>query len=351
MKVLITGACGFVGSSIARHLLRADGPVVVFGIDNLVRGGSETNRTDLIDRGVRLIHGDIRIQSDLDELPPVDWIIDAAALPSVLAGVDGTRSSRQLVEHNLIGTLNLLERCRRDSSGLVMLSTSRVYSIEPLSSLPMEVRDEAFVPTSFGLGLSSGGIRESFATSAPVSMYGATKLASETMALEYGLTYDFPVWIDRCGVIGGAGQFGRADQGIFSFWIHSHRYRRPLRYIGFQGSGHQVRDCLHPDDLAKLLQRQMSTPNADHPRIVNVGGGVESAMSLRQLTRWCDERFGPHAVIASDEERPFDLPWVVLDASTARAAWDWKPEVSVIDILDQIADHADANPNWLELSR
>ena len=49
-----------------------------------------------------------------------------------------------------------------------------------------------------------------------MSLYGATKLASEQLALEYGSTYGFPVWINRCGVLAGAGQFGRADQGIFA---------------------------------------------------------------------------------------------------------------------------------------
>ena len=67
------------------------------------------------------------------------------------------------------------------------------------------------------------GISEDFPTTAPLSLYGASKLASETLILEYGECFDFPVWINRCGVLAGAGQFGKADQGIFSFWIHSFR--------------------------------------------------------------------------------------------------------------------------------
>ena len=66
-------------------------------------------------------------------------MIDAAANPTVLAGVDGQTSSRQLVEHNLLGTVNLLEYCRRHGAAFVLLSTSRVYSIEPLASLPLRV--------------------------------------------------------------------------------------------------------------------------------------------------------------------------------------------------------------------
>lgn len=65
--------------------------------------------------------------------------------------------------------------------------------------------------------VSSDGISEVFSTAPPVLLCGAAKLASEQMALEYGYTFDFPVWINRCGVMAGAGQFGKADQGIFAF--------------------------------------------------------------------------------------------------------------------------------------
>jgi CDP-paratose 2-epimerase len=61
--------------------------------------------------------------------------------------------------------------------------------------------------------------------------------------------------MNRCGVLAGAYQFGKADQGIFSYWIHSWARRRPLTYIGFDGMGHQVRDCLHPRDLVPLARR------------------------------------------------------------------------------------------------
>ena len=58
--------------------------------------------------------------SDLEPLPGVDWVIDAAANPSVLAGVDGRTSSRQLVEHNLGGTVNLLEFCKLHRAGFTL---------------------------------------------------------------------------------------------------------------------------------------------------------------------------------------------------------------------------------------
>src|ERR1035438_4135816 len=144
MKVLISGVCGFAGSHIARYLLESFEGITLVGIDNLARQGSETNRLSLKRLGVQLFHGDIRMASDLETLPDVDWVIDAAAQPSVLAGRDGKTSARQLLEHNLLGTINLLEYCRASRAGFILLSTSRVYSIPALTQLPIRAESSAY---------------------------------------------------------------------------------------------------------------------------------------------------------------------------------------------------------------
>ena len=353
MKILITGICGFVGSTLARALLAAAENVSLPGVDNFIRPGSELNRRELAKLGVKILHADIRSAADFETLPAADFVIDAAANPSVLAGVDGKTSSRQLLEHNLWGTVNLLEYCKAHRAGLILLSTSRVYSVPPLAALPVEVHQKAFRPApggSWPAGLTAAGVRENFSTAPPISLYGASKLASEVVALEYAETFQFPVWINRCGVLAGAGQFGKADQGIFSFWLNAHLRRRPLKYIGFDGHGHQVRDCLHPRDLAPVLLAQMKHGDPDKPRIANFSGGAASAMSLAQLTDWCDARFGKHAVASEAAPRPFDIPWMVLDSSLAAQAWNWAPTISRENILDEIAVHAEKHPDWLEVS-
>ncbi len=353
MKLLITGICGFGGSTLARALRESAPALQITGVDNFIRPGSELNRRELTKLGVKIIHADVRSATDFDTLPAADYVIDAAANPSVLAGVDGKTSSRQLLEHNLWGTVNILEYCKAHRAGLILLSTSRVYSVPPLAALPVEVHGHAFRPKSGAQlpdGLTAAGVSEAFSTAPPISLYGSSKLASETIALEYADTFGFPVWINRCGVLAGAGQFGKADQGIFSFWINAHLRRRPLKYIGFDGGGHQVRDCLHPRDLVSALLAQMKYSGSDKPRIANFSGGAANVMSLAQLTDWCAARFGKHAVGSDANPRPFDIPWMVLDSSVAAKAWNWAPEISLPQVLDEIAKHAEQNPDWLEIS-
>jgi len=353
VRALITGVCGFVGSAIASGLIKAKEKVEIIGLDNLSRPGSQLNVAPLRALGVKVRHADVRLASDMETLTGIDWIIDAAANPSVLAGVVGETTTRQVVQHNLDGSINLLELAKRTNACFTLLSTSRVYSIKSLCQVPVIEKNGAYVfdqDSSLTPGISAAGIAETFSTTAPISIYGATKLASETLALEYGSAFGFPVWINRCGVLAGGGQFGRPDQGIFSYWINAYLRRQPLRYIGFNGSGYQSRDCFHPRDLVPLLLKQFHCASEPEQRIVNLGGGSANAMSLRQLSDWCAIQFGEHPVHSTTEARPFDLPWVVMDYRLAEKAWEWAPQTNLHSILEEIASHAEANSDWLRIS-
>lgn len=353
MKILITGICGFAGSAVAEALLARREGLSISGIDNLHRPGSEINRLRLRERGIKFIQGDIRMASDFETLPAADWVIDAAANPSVLAGLAGNASSRQLFEHNLASMVNVLEYCKTHHAGLLLLSSSRVYSIHALRALPLKAADDAFCledSADLPAGVSARGIGIDFSTRAPVSLYGGTKLACEAMALEYGEAFHFPVWIDRCGVMAGPGQFGTPEQGIVAYWINAHLRHRPLRYIGFDGTGKQVRDIFHPRDLAALLDLQMRQERAGGQRIYTAGGGQSNAISLAQLTAWCNSRFQPQPVAADLNERPYDIPWVVMDNSDCERHFGWQPETPMADLLEEVACHAQQNPAWLERS-
>lgn len=183
MRILITGACGFIGSRFARTWLEGGGHEFI-GLDNLTRPGSEVNCLAFKRVGRAVHDGELRCNSDLDALPAVDVMLEAAADPSVVAALHGDVSSRQLVEHNLLGTLNTLEYCRWHSTAFVFLSTSCVYSIPPLAALPVRVRDGAFEPNPscpLPAELTAAGVREDFSTAPPVSLCGWTRSSQLAM--------------------------------------------------------------------------------------------------------------------------------------------------------------------------
>jgi CDP-paratose 2-epimerase len=78
MKALITGICGFAGSTVSRALKDVDSTIELFGLDNFSRPGSEVNRATLRNLGVAVHRADLRNASDVDELPASDWVIDAS---------------------------------------------------------------------------------------------------------------------------------------------------------------------------------------------------------------------------------------------------------------------------------
>jgi CDP-paratose 2-epimerase len=119
-----------------------------------------------------------------------------------------------------------------------------------------------------------------------------------------------------------------------------------LKYFGFGGRGFQVRDALHPRDLARLVDLELHRPGRGG--LHNVSGGQENSMSLAELTAWCDRRFGPHQPVADGSERPYDVPWLILDSAQARHTFDWRPTMAIGSILEEIAEHVEANPGWLE---
>ena len=129
--------------------------------------------------------------------------VDCAAEPSVLAGVGSGMGSYELMDHNLIGTIRVLEHCKKTGAGFVLMSTSRVYAVAPLSKLEVKVEKGAYALAGGGRGqvegITKAGITEEFSTEPPLSLYGASKRCAEVLAMEYGDAFGFPVWINRCG--------------------------------------------------------------------------------------------------------------------------------------------------------
>ena len=338
MRILITGGAGFVGSNLALLFAKTPGSAVT-AFDNLHRRGSELALPRLREGGVSFVHGDIRNPEDLDNLPAADLLIECSAEPSVHAGYDG--GARYLVNTNLTGTFNCLEYARRHGTAIVFLSTSRVYSIPALRALPLRVEGQrlALPAGEAGAGWSERGIDEDFPTGAPRSLYGTTKLASELLIEEYNAAFGLRTIINRCGVITGPWQMGKVDQGFFVLWAACHLYGRLLRYTGFGGKGHQVRDVLHVADLFDLISLQTAALDQHAGHSYNVGGGIQTSISLAELTDLCRARTASRLEPGEDPTtRPADIPYYVTDHGAVTRATGWTPKRSVEMILEEVLE-------------
>lgn len=334
MRVLVTGGAGFVGAGVAVGLAERHAGWELVALDNLRRRGAELNLPRLREAGVEFVHGDVRESADLAGVEGVDAIVECSAEPSALAGVDG--SPEYVVRSNLLGAYNCLELARRCGAYFVFLSTSRVYPVARLRSLRTEESDtrlELAAAQPFA-GASALGITEDFPLDGARTLYGSTKLAAELLIGEYRDAYGLRAVIDRCGVIAGPWQMGKVDQGVFAFWVLAHHLRRPLRYIGFGGTGKQVRDLLHVSDLLELLDEQLGEPGAWDGATVNVGGGREVSLSLLEASALCEEITGNRVeVTAVPETRPGDVPVYLSDCSALAARTRWRPTRSARDVL------------------
>ena len=345
----MTGGAGFVGSSLCIRFKEWLPAARIVALDNLGRRGSELNVPRLREHGVEFVRGDVRNREDLERIHDVDVVVDCAAEPSVLAGF--STSPIPAIETNLIGTINCLELARRERATFVFLSTSRVYPIRHLNDVPYRELDTRYewVPAPDAIGVSGEGISERFPIDGDRSLYGATKLCAEILLQEYVTMYGLRGIVNRCGVIAGPWQMGRVDQGVVTFWVAQHYFRRPLRYIGFGGHGKQVRDILHVDDLFELVRLQLVHIEEHTGRVYNVGGGRGLSVSLTELTALSRAITGNEVPIGKQpENRPADVRIYVGDTATVRRATGWEPKIGLRPTIEEIASWIDRDRHTLE---
>ncbi len=344
MRVLVTGGAGFIGANIALELARSHPDWRITAVDNLRRRGSEFNIPRLRAAGLTFAHADVRMREDLADLAEFDALVECSAEPSALAGTTG--SPDYVVGANLTGAYNCLEIARRRNATIVFLSTSRVYPVESLRALAFDetdtryqLRDDQALP-----GASSAGIAEDFPLTGFRTLYGSTKLAAELLIEEYRATFGLRAVVNRCGVVAGPWQMGKVDQGVFTYWMLAHHFRRELSYIGFGGEGKQVRDLIHVEDLVALIDEQLLNPDGWDGVTVNVGGGRTCSLSLREATELCAEITGNTIPIASiPDTRPGDVPVYISDCGALWARTQWRPRKGPRQILADIHDWVRTN--------
>lgn len=338
--ILVTGGAGFVGSNLALGFKRHFGHTIeVISLDNLKRRGSELNLGRLKSGGVSFVHGDIREIEDIRAVGHIDTIIECSAEPSVTAGYGS--SPAYLLQTNLQGTINCLEVAREYRSDFIFLSTSRVYPIKQINELNFIEADTRFELSKENAipGVSEIGFSEQMSLDGTRSLYGTSKLCSELVIQEYIEMYEIRGVINRCGVLTGPWQMGKVDQGVIVLWVARHLFDGELGYFGYGGTGKQVRDILHVDDLLQLLLLQYERMDQHNGIAYNVGGGGDLSVSLCELTALCQQCTGKKIAISNvRDNRVADIPYYITDNGKVRRATGWKPQINKHQIIEEITD-------------
>jgi CDP-paratose 2-epimerase len=356
LKVLITGGCGFLGSTLALYLRERGHDVVA--MDNLVRRGSESNIAPLQKHGVSFVHGDVRCVEDFAGLPQgIELICDASAQPSVVSGYTNPKFD---LTNNTLGVINVLEFAREHRCPLIFCSTNRIYSADRINalprregatrlewdssawrSLPAENRPAGFDPEH--------GVSEEFSLDgAGRSIYGVSKLMADVACQEYADAFDIPVIVNRLGVITGAGQFGKIDQGWVVWWTVACWFDLPLKYIGWGGK--QVRDILFIDDVCRLVELEIAQIGRLRSGVFNAGGGAANSLSLLEATRFLEKKLNRSMSITHEEQpRKADTVIYITDNRKVERALGWQPKVNLEEGWNSILSWVRKNEAQLSL--
>jgi CDP-paratose 2-epimerase len=320
MKILITGGCGFVGTNLALYLKSKK--FNVDSLDNLSRKGSKYNLELLNKKKINNYKIDISKIDQINKLPKYDLIIDCCAEAAVEVS---KKDIDKVFNTNLIGTLNILKKIKNDKSKIIYLSTSRVY---PVSASKKIIKSKLRIKKLYS---------EKDSLTGPKTIYGLTKLSSEMLIEEFSYAFGIKYLINRCGVISGPLQFGKQDQGFVSLWVWRHLNKKNLKYIGYGGNGHQVRDVLHIDDLCNLIYLQIKKFKEIFNKTFTVGGSKSSHTSLYQLTKICEKITNNKIKFKKILKTSiYDIPYYITDNSLITKYYKWKPKKNIKDVVNDI---------------
>ena len=329
-KILITGGCGFVGSNLCIFLNKKK--YKVSSLDNLSRKGSRYNLNLLKKLNIKNYKINIENYHQISKLPKFDIIIDCCAE----AAVEVSKNNfDKVINTNLIGTINILKKVKNDKSKIIFLSSSRVFPIKKINEIfKKKVLNNSLVIKKL--------FSENSETNGPKTIYGVTKLASEMFIEEFSYAFNIKYIINRCGVISGPLQFGKQDQGFVSLWIWRHLMKKKLSYIGYGGKGNQTRDVLHIYDLCELIFMQIKKIGSINNSLFTVGGSTKSNISLKKLTKICQEITGNKLRITKVKKTSiYDIPYFITDNSKVIKSYNWKPKRNILNIVKDTY-------NWLK---
>ena len=322
MKILITGGCGFVGTNLSLFLKKKKHKIT--SLDNLSRKGSKYNLQLLLKNKIKNLKINIENEKKILKIPKFDLIIDCCAEAAVEVSKNDIN---KVINTNLIGTINILKKVKIDQSKIIFLSSSRVYPINGFNEFTKKIlsKKDLLIKRMFNENSNINGAK---------TIYGVTKLASEMFIEEFSYAFKIKYIINRCGVISGPLQFGKQDQGFISLWIWRHLMKKKLSYIGYEGTGNQVRDVLHIKDLCELINIQIKNLNKINNTLFTVGGSKKSYTSLKRLTDMCQKITGNKLLLSKIKKTSiYDIPYFITDNSKVTRTYGWKPERNISNVV------------------
>jgi CDP-paratose 2-epimerase len=324
MKLLITGGCGFLGSNLASDALARGDQLVVF--DNLYRNGSRENLTWLQTQGkFTFEHGDIRNQNDITRVIQSfkpDAIFHLAGQVAMTTSIANPRMD---FEVNVMGTQTLLESVRQHAPNatVVYSSTNKVYG-------DLEQFTYAETDTRYQCVEHPNGISEQTQLSFH-SPYGCSKGAADQYMLDYARIFGLKTVVFRHSSMYGGRQFATYDQGWVGWFcqktIETAKDKNAAPFT-ISGTGKQVRDVLHADDMKRLYMAAINHIDSAKGQAFNVGGGIENSLSLLELFAFLEQAANVKLNFTKLPVRESDQRVFVADISKAKELLKWQPEVS-----------------------
>lgn len=316
--ILVTGAAGFIGFHLARRLLQ-DGRTVV-GIDNLNSYYDPALKQARL-AGLAPFASFRFIKLDLADRAGMAALFAEHRFPHVvhLAAQAGVRYSLDhpdaYVESNLVGFANVLEGCRRSGCRhLLYASSSSVYGAN--TRMPFSTADNV---------------------DHPVSLYGATKKANESMAHAYAHLFGLPATGLRFFTV--YGPWGRPDM---AYWLFTAAIEAG-RAIRLFNHGSMRRDFTYVDDVVEAMVRLIDRPAAPDPewtgdrpdaatsrapwRVYNIGN--HTPVALTEFVRVIEEALGKRAVIELAPMQPGDVTETFADVTALQQAVGFAPSTSI----------------------
>lgn len=333
MNVLITGGCGFLGSNLAAHFLETGNSVVV--IDALFRKGSERNLPWLQSlpnaSNLTYVSGDLAdaqvVNQAFQKHGPFAFVCHVGGQVAMTTSLSDPR--RDLLT-NVMGTFNVLEAVRAFSPEAMVAysSTNKVYG----DLIHLSYGETA---TRYTLPDFPNGLDESLPLDF-ASPYGCSKGAADQYVRDWHRNFGIKTVVFRHSSIYGGRQFASFDQGWVG-WFCAQAWQQSQNAatepFTIAGTGKQVRDVLHAEDLVRLYRCAYENRDRVAGEIFNIGGGTENSLSLLELFALLKSqlKMAQPLRFTPTPRRKSDQDFFVADIRKAQRLLHWTPQVSAAD--------------------